>query len=120
MRHGKGDKERMVAIVDPSEGTIRALRSLRDAQGGGYTYVFPSMTRGRTATWARDITLAKNELHCALNSRQQFILALVEIDEKMPASRAMFAASPSVSQERCEESVKVNLKTLLKASAAPR
>ena len=29
---------------------------------------------------ARDVTLTKNELHCALNSKEQFILALVEID----------------------------------------
>lgn len=53
-RHGKGDKERMVAIVDPSEGTVRALRTLRSAQGDNYTRVFPSMTRGRKATWAAD------------------------------------------------------------------
>ena len=54
VRHGKGDKERVAAIVDPSEGTAKALRSLRDAQGGNYTHVFPSMTRGRTAIWAAD------------------------------------------------------------------
>lgn len=54
VRHGKGDKERVVGIVDPSERTVRALQSLRNAQGGGYTHVFPSMTRGRTATWAAD------------------------------------------------------------------
>ena len=55
VRHGKGDKERVVAIVDPSDGSVRALKSLRDAQGGSYTYVFPSMTRGRAATWAADM-----------------------------------------------------------------
>ena len=55
VRHGKGDKERVVALVDPSEGTVRALQSLRNAQGGNYTYVLPAMTRGRTATWASDI-----------------------------------------------------------------
>ena len=55
VRHGKGDKERVAAIVDPSEGTVRALQSLRSAQGGNYTYVLPSMTRGRTATRASDI-----------------------------------------------------------------
>ena len=54
VRHGKGDKERVAAIVDPSEGTVRALQSLRNAQGGNYTHVFPAMTRGRTATWAAD------------------------------------------------------------------
>ena len=54
VRHGKGDKERVVAIVDPSERTIRALQSLRDVQGDRYTYIFPSMTRGRAATWAAD------------------------------------------------------------------
>ncbi|MDE2819061.1 MAG: tyrosine-type recombinase/integrase [Chloroflexota bacterium] len=54
VRRGKGDKERVVAIVDPSEGTVQALQSLRHAQGGSYTHVFPSMTRERTATWAAD------------------------------------------------------------------
>ena len=54
VRHGKGDKERVVALVDPSEGTVRALQSLRNAQGGRYTHVFPAMTRGRAATWAAD------------------------------------------------------------------
>ena len=54
VRHGKGDKERVVALVDPSEGTVGALQSLRHAQAGNYTHVFPSMTRGRTATWAAD------------------------------------------------------------------
>ena len=54
VRHGKGDKERVAAIVDPSEGTAKALWSLRGAQSGNYTYVFPSMTRGRIATWAAD------------------------------------------------------------------
>ena len=54
VRHGKGDKERVMAIVDPSGGTVGALQSLRQAQGGSYTHVFPSMTRGRAATWAAD------------------------------------------------------------------
>ena len=54
VRHGKGDKERVTAIVDPSEGTVGALQSLRHTQAGNYTYVFPSMTRGRTARWAAD------------------------------------------------------------------
>ena len=54
VRHGKGDKERVVTIVDPSEGTVGALQSLRQAQAGSYTHVFPSMTRGRSATWAAD------------------------------------------------------------------
>ena len=54
VRHGKGDKERVAAIVDPSEATLRAMESLRDAQGGNYRHVFPSMTRGRAATWAAD------------------------------------------------------------------
>ena len=54
VRHGKGDKERVVALVDPSEGKVRALQSLQDAQGSSYAHVFPSMTRGRTSTWAAD------------------------------------------------------------------
>ena len=42
VRHGKGDKVCAVAIVDPSEGTVRALQSLRNAPGGGFTHTsFP-------------------------------------------------------------------------------
>ena len=37
VRHGKGDKERVMAIVDPSGGTVGALQSLRQAQGGRLT-----------------------------------------------------------------------------------
>ena len=43
-----------MAIVDPSEGTVRALQTLRNAHGDSYTHAFPSMTRGRAATWAAD------------------------------------------------------------------
>ena len=45
---------------------------------------------------ARDITLTKNELPCALNSREQFILALVEIDEENASEPCYVRASPSV------------------------
>ena len=54
VRHGKGDKERVVAIVDPSDRTRTALDDLEIAQGSTYTYVFPAMTRGRKPTFAED------------------------------------------------------------------
>lgn len=54
VRHGKGDKERVVAIVDPSTKTLMALQDLETAQGTTYQYVFPSMTRGKNPSFADD------------------------------------------------------------------
>ena len=69
---------------------------------------------------ARDVTLTRNELHCALNSQEQFILALVEIDDDAPALPRYVSGFPFRELESYEVSVKVDLKTLLDASAPPR
>ena len=69
---------------------------------------------------ARDVTLTKNELHCALNSREQFILALVEIDGDRISKPRYVQGFPFRELEYYEESVKVNLGMLLEASTAPR
>ncbi|MCY4537815.1 MAG: helicase-related protein [Chloroflexi bacterium] len=68
---------------------------------------------------ARDVTLTKNELHCALNSREQFILALVEIDGDDADEPRYVRGFPFRELEYYEESVKVNLRELLAASSAP-
>ena len=54
VRHGKGDKERTVAIVDHSPVTKMALLTLEEAQGGAYRHVFPRMTAGCNALFAKD------------------------------------------------------------------
>lgn len=54
VRHGKGDKERIVAIADITMGTVRSLKALRQAQGGGYEFVFPRMTRGKGSRFGID------------------------------------------------------------------
>ena len=54
VRHGKGDKERTVAIVDHSPVTKMALLTLAEAQGAVYRYIFPRMTAGRNALFAQD------------------------------------------------------------------
>ncbi len=69
---------------------------------------------------ARDVTLTKNELHCALNSKEQFILALVEIDGDQASEPRYVQGFPFRELEYYEESVKVNLQELLTASTAPR
>ncbi len=69
---------------------------------------------------ARDVTLTKNELHCALNSKEQFILALVEIDGDQASEPRYVWGFPFRELEYYEESVKVNLQELLTASTAPR
>ena len=69
---------------------------------------------------ARDVTLTKNELHCALNSREQFILALVEIDGDEAGEARYVQGFPFRELAYYEESVKINLRELLKASTPPR
>ena len=69
---------------------------------------------------ARDVTLTKNELHCALNSRAQFTLALVEIDSENAGEPRYVQGFPFRELEYYEESVKVNLRELLNASTPPR
>ena len=55
VRHGKGDKERNVALVDHSPVTKIALQALTEAQGGVYHYVYPRMTAGRNPLLAADV-----------------------------------------------------------------
>ena len=55
VQHGKGDKERIVAIVDHSPVTKMALQTLAESQGGVYRYVFPRMTAGRKPLFAADM-----------------------------------------------------------------
>ena len=66
------------------------------------------------------MTLTKNELHCALNSREQFILALVEIDGDQASEPRYVQGFPFRELEYYEESVKVNLRELLTAGRPPR
>lgn len=54
VQHGKGDKQRVVAIADVTAGTVRAMQTLRAAQGQEYEFVFPRMTRGKGARFADD------------------------------------------------------------------
>lgn len=54
VRHGKGGKERVVAILDSSEGTEVALQRLRKSQPEGYQYLFASTTPGRGTRWLAD------------------------------------------------------------------
>ena len=46
VRHGKDDKERIAAIADISDETIRSLYALWETQAGVYDHIFPSMTAG--------------------------------------------------------------------------
>lgn len=59
VRHGKGDKSRTVAIVDPTDATLQALLTLKQAQGMAitgtpYQTIFCRMTRGKSSTFAAD------------------------------------------------------------------
>ena len=54
VRSGKGDKERVAANADVTDGTKRTLLALREAQGDCYAHVFPSMTVERDPAFAED------------------------------------------------------------------
>lgn len=55
VRHGKGDKERVAAILDSTDGTKLALERLQESQLGQYRYIFASTTRGRRTKWLADV-----------------------------------------------------------------
>lgn len=55
VRHGKGDKERISAILDNTDGTQAALSRLRATQPEGYQHVFPAPSGGRGEYWVADI-----------------------------------------------------------------
>ena len=50
-RHGKGDKERAVAVLDSTDGTKLALERLQESQLGQFRYLFASTTTGRGTKW---------------------------------------------------------------------
>ena len=54
VRHGKGGKERVAAILDSTDGTELALRRLRQSQPAGYEFLFASTTPGRGTKWLTD------------------------------------------------------------------
>lgn len=68
---------------------------------------------------ARDVTLTRNELHCALNSREQFILALVEIDGERAGEPRYVRGFPFSELGNHQISVKYELAPLLNASTPP-
>lgn len=54
IRRGKGDKQRIVAIADATEATMRALYALWEAQDGAYDRIFPVMSAGRNPQFVAD------------------------------------------------------------------
>ena len=54
VRHGKGGKERVAAILDSTDGTELALERLRRSQPTGYEFLFASTTPGRGTKWLRN------------------------------------------------------------------
>ena len=55
VRHGKGGKERVAAILDSTNGTQQALERLRGSQPEGYRFLFASTTPGRGTKWLSDV-----------------------------------------------------------------
>lgn len=55
VRHGKGDKECVAAVLDSTDGTKLALERLRESQLGQFRYLFASTTRGRGTKWLADV-----------------------------------------------------------------
>ncbi len=55
VRHGKGGKERVTAVLDSTDDTMLALKRLRNSQPEGYQHIFASTTPGRGTKWQADI-----------------------------------------------------------------
>ena len=55
VRHGKGGKERVAAILDSTKGTELALQQLRKSQPEEYLFLFASTTPGRGTKWLADV-----------------------------------------------------------------
>jgi len=58
VRHGKGDKRRIAAIADATDGTMKALYALWEAQNGARDCIFPSMTVGRSPRFVADTPMS--------------------------------------------------------------
>ena len=69
---------------------------------------------------AHDITLTRNELYTAFNSREQFILALVAIEGDRASEPRYVQGFAFREPAYYEEAVKVKLRPLLDASSPPR
>ena len=54
VRHGKGGKERVAAILDSTNGAEVALHHLCKTQPEGYEFLFASTTPGRGTKWLAD------------------------------------------------------------------
>jgi len=55
VRHGKGDKERVAAILDSTDGARLTLERLRASQLEQFRYLFASTTRGRGTKWLANV-----------------------------------------------------------------
>ena len=54
VRQSKGDKERVAAILDSTDGTKLSLERLQESQLSQFRYIFASTTRGRGTKWLAD------------------------------------------------------------------
>lgn len=62
VRHGKGNKRRVVAIADISDATKEALLALWEAQTGVYDHIFPTMTTGRNPGFRADVPMSSQTI----------------------------------------------------------
>ncbi len=58
VRHGKGDKQRISAIAEATDATMRALYALWEAQDGACDCIFPTMTVGRNPQFVADTPMS--------------------------------------------------------------
>ena len=63
VRHGKGDKERIVTIADVSDDTKHSLVALRAMQAGKYECVFPRLTVGPYPRFATDFPMHAHTIY---------------------------------------------------------
>ena len=91
------------------------VRKGRDKGGASLRFI---EVKGRRAD-ADTVTLSRNELLCALNSRRQFILALVEVDGKAARPPRYLRGYGFYEPDPVAVSVNFNLRELLERSSRP-
>ena len=114
----------MATVMETERALGNKPRDVSDKRGIGYDIESESGADGRLRfievkgrrKGASDVTLTKNELITALNSPEQFILALVEIDGDQ-ATNVRYLPGYDFKEPKAAQ---FNLKQLLAESSAPR
>ncbi len=125
----KSEAIAMRAVIAAEEALKNKPEDVSSQRGIGYDIVSEPSGKDKKLRFievkgrrkgARDVTMTRNELFTAFNSREQFILALVEIDGDIASEPRYVQGFEFREPAHYEVAVKLDLQKLLNASTAPR